>query len=425
MPCLPTHNNTVSRLTELGTFVFFAAMFAVLSGYSYGGALLLLASLIWLYQRPAREALHADDRRMLVVLALYFIVPTGMTLWLGNNPTDIDQYSRALLAIPIFLLVLAVPVRLSTIWAAIALGVTLSAPLAWWQIHIQHMDRASGFLNIIHFSNLTLVFTVYCVAGLYWAGTQGQHANRWRASFLLAIACGLYSMIVGGSRGSWVALAPVIVVFLLAFLTRRNIGRLAAIAIVGIIIVASLFALPDSTLQERYDQAVHDVTLYQEDQADSSIGARFEMWRGALHNLQQQPILGWNQQDYTQALKNQVAQDTLDPVALAFSDNLHNNYLQAWVFTGLPGLLALLALYGLPLWHFAKQLRASNLTIRVLAFCGTSTVVSYLCFSLSQVILRRNNGIMFYLLAVVILWGALRQQHSRNPEHLHGLVQGA
>ncbi|MGB7399880.1 O-antigen ligase family protein [Castellaniella sp.] len=420
MPYLPAPNNAVSRLTELGTFVFFAAMFAVLSGYSYGGALLLLASLIWLYQRPEKTALQADDRRMLAVLALYFIVPTGMTLWLGNNPTDIDQYSRALLAIPIFLLVLAVPVRLSTIWAAIALGVTLSAPLAWWQIHIQHMDRASGFLNIIHFSNLTLVFTVYCVAGLYWAGTQGQHANRWRAGFLLAIACGLYSVIVGGSRGSWVALVPVIGVFLLAFLTRRNIGRVAAIAIVGIIIVAGLFALPNSTIQERYDQAVHDVTLYQEDQADSSIGARFEMWRGAMHNLQQQPILGWNQQDYTQALKNQVAQDTLDPVALAFSDNLHNNYLQAWVFTGLPGLLTLLALYGLPLWHFAKQLRARDLTVRVLAFCGTSTVVSYLCFSLSQVILRRNNGIMFYLLAVVILWGALRQQHSRNQEHLHG-----
>ncbi len=417
MPYLPAPNNTVSRLTELGTFVFFAAMFAVLSGYSYGGASLLLASLIWLYQRPAREALHADDRRMLVVLALYFIVPTGMTLWLGNNPTDIDQYSRALLAIPIFLLVLAVPVRLSTIWAAIALGVTLSAPLAWWQIHIQHMDRASGFLNIIHFSNLTLVFTVYCVAGLYWASTQGQHANRWRAGFLLAIACGLYSVIVGGSRGSWVALVPVIGVFLLAFLTRRNIGRLAVVAIVGILIVAGLFALPNSTIQERYDQAVHDVTLYQEDQADSSIGARFEMWRGAMHNLQQQPIWGWNQQDYTQALKNQVAQDTLDPVALAFSDNLHNNYVQAWVFTGLPGLLALLALYGLPLWHFAKQLRASDLTVRVLAFCGTSTVVSYLCFSLSQVILRRNNGIMFYLLAVVILWGALR--HAKRAAH-HG-----
>lgn len=35
-------------------------------------------------------------------------------------------------------------------------------------------------------------------------------------------------------------------------------------------------------------------------------------------------------------------------------------------------------------------------------------MVSYVIFSLTQVILRRNNGIMFYLLAVVIFWGGLK-----------------
>jgi O-antigen ligase len=197
------------------------------------------------------------------------------------------------------------------------------------------------------------------------------------------------------------------VVFLIVFLTRRNIGRLAVVAAVSVLAIAGLFALPNSTLQTRYEQAVRDVTLYQEDQPDSSIGARFEMWRGALRNLEQRPVLGWNLQAYTQGLKDQIARGELSPVALAFNDNLHNNYIQAWIFTGLPGLLALLALYGLPLWHFARRLRDADMTIRILAFCGTSTVVSYLCFSLTQVILRRNNGIMFYLLAVVILWGAL------------------
>src|SRR5690606_3928124 len=106
----------------------------------------------------------------------------------------------------------------------------------------------------------------------------------------------------------------------------------------------------------------------------------------------------WNQNEYAQALNRQVSAGQLTPIALDFSDNLHNNYLQAWVFTGVPGLLALIALYAVPLWHFGRQLRAADLGVRVLAFCGTSVVVSYLCFSLTQAILRRNNGIMFYLL---------------------------
>uniref|UniRef100_UPI00334038A2 O-antigen ligase family protein n=1 Tax=Castellaniella defragrans TaxID=75697 RepID=UPI00334038A2 len=401
-------SRAVLPLTSAGVFVFFATMFAVPSGYSIGGTLLLLASLLWLAQCPRLDTLRSQDHWMIVVLLIYSIVSSAMILWLGNTPKYIDQFSRALLAIPVFLLLLHVRVSLPMIWAAIALGVTLSAPLAWWQINMQHMDRAAGFLNIIHFSNLALVFVIYCAAGLYWAGAQGRHARRWQAGFLLAIACGLYSVIVGGSRSSWVALPPVIVVFLIAFMTRRNIGRLTIAAAASVLVVGGLFAVPDSPLQVRYAAAVKDITLYQEDQPDSSIGARFEMWRGALHNLEREPILGWNLQAYTQALQDQVARGELAPVALAFNNNLHNNYIHAWVFTGLPGLLALLALYGLPLWHFARRLRDADLTARVLAFCGASTVVSYLCFGLTQVILQRNNGIMFYLLAIMILWGALR-----------------
>lgn len=419
MSLVPT-TRTVTLLAAAGVFVFFAAMFAVLSGYSYGGGLLLLASVIWLARRASRKGLRSlrpGDHWMVVVLLVYFIVPSAMTLLLGNTFTDLDQYSRALLAIPIFLMLLNVPVNLRVLWAAIALGVALSAPLAWWQIHVQHMGRAQGFLNVIHFSNLCLVFVAYCAAGLYWAGSQGRYIWRWKSAFLVAIACGLYSVIAGGSRGSWVALPPLIVVFLTAFLTRRNIGRLAAATAVGVVAIAGLFLLPKSGLQTRYEQAVNDIIMYREDQPDSSIGARFEMWRGALRNLEQQPVLGWNLEAYTRGLKEQVAQGKLASVALAFNNNLHNNFIQAWVFTGLPGLLALLALYGVPLWHFAQRLRDVDLTVRVLAFCGTSTVVSYLCFSLSQVILRRNNGIMFYLLAVVILWGAMRQAR-RDTVHL-------
>lgn len=405
----PLNITAISPMASLGVFVFFAAMFAVPSGYSYGAVLLLLTGLWLLIQRPGGWGLNHPDRLMLAVLFTYFAVPSLMTAVLGNNPTDYDQYSRALLAMPILLLLLKIPVRLPILWAGIILGIVLAAPLAWWQVYFEGWARAPGFLNIIHFSNLCLVFTVFCVGGLYWAGQQARYAGRWRTAFLLGIACGLYSVIMGGSRGSWVALPPIIGVFLVAFLNRRNIGRLVLAGMLGIVILAGLFAIPGSPLKTRYERGVQDIQQYQQDNTDTSIGARFEMWRGAWNNLRVHPVSGWNGQAYTEALNRQVSAGELTPVALQFNDNLHNNYLQAWVFTGLPGLLALLGLYAVPLWQFARRLRTSDMTIRVLAFCGTSVVVSYLCFSLTQVILRRNNGIMFYVLAVIILWAAIRQ----------------
>lgn len=409
MPRFPT-SAAVPLLTSLGVFVFFAAMFAIPSGYSYGAVLLLLGSLCHLASpRSGWAPLTPADRALVATLLAYFAIPSLMTWWLGNDPTDIDQYSRALFAVPIFLMLLSSPIRLPVLWVGVILGVVLSAPLAWWQVEVEGWARAPGFLNIIHFSNLTLVFTALCVGGLYWASTQGAHAKRWRLAFVFAIACGLNSVVLGGSRGSWVALPPVMLVFLLAFLSRRNAGRLALITLVGILAIAALFALPDSSLRGRYERGVQDITSYEKSDTDTSIGARFEMWRGAYRNLKQHPVVGWNQEDYAHALTAQIQAGELTPVALEYPNNLHNNYIQMWVFTGLPGLLALLALYAVPLWHFGRRLKDADITVRVLAFCGSSVVVSYLCFCLTQVVLRRNNGIMFYLGAIIILWGAMRQ----------------
>ncbi|MDN5843811.1 MAG: hypothetical protein L0H54_10245, partial [Alcaligenaceae bacterium] len=247
--CSPAFAN---RMAVLGVFVLFAAMFAVPSGYSYGGIFLLLGALVFLAQRPDLSSLDNEDRIMVAVLLAYAVVPSLMTWLLGNNPTDYDQYSRALLATPIFLMLCLVRVPLRVLWLGTIVGITLSAPLAWWQVRIDDWARAPGFLNIIHFSNLSLVFTLFCVAGLFWAPTQGRLAKRWCAAFLLAIACGLYSVIMGGSRGSWVALPPVILLFLIAFLTPRNARYFALVFLAGAILIAGLFIMPNSPLKARY-----------------------------------------------------------------------------------------------------------------------------------------------------------------------------
>ncbi|TAL75483.1 MAG: O-antigen ligase family protein [Burkholderiaceae bacterium] len=397
----------LTHVTELGVFIFFAAMFAIPSGYSYGGVLLLVAGLWMLAQRPTL-VLDRDDHIMAYTLLAYFLVSVIMVFALDNNKTDIDQSVRAFLAIPILLLLIRVPVRLPIIWAGIALGVILSAGIAWWQMNILHYPRAEGFLNAIHFGNFALLFAAFCIGGLFWASTQGRRAVKWRVYFTLAILCGLYSVIAGGSRGSWTALPPLAVVFLLAFLNRRNAVRVAGYCVIGAITIAGLFAIPNSPLLARYDNAVSDVTQYKEDNPDTSLGARFEMWQGAAANLRRQPFIGWNQQDYHQALQHLVDKGELSPVALDFNSNLHNNYLQAWVFTGLPGLLSLLALFAVPLWHFGRYLRHTDLTVRALAFLGTSLVAAYACFCLSQAVLRRDNGIMLFVLALAVFWGALR-----------------
>lgn len=408
-----------------GVGLFFGLMFALRSGYSYGAAVLLLLGL-WCACAPACRAyrgsgaasvaLSADDRAVIAALLAYFGVALAATAWLGNDFNDLDQPMRAALTVPVLWMLLRVPYDLRWLWGGVVLGVTLSVGIAWWQLHVLGYDRAEGYLNIIHFGNIALVFGAFCAAGLQWAGAtlQGRQCALWQALFMVGMASSAYSIVASGSRGSWVALPVLVLLYAVAFINRRN----AAWAMGGVLVIGVtagvMFSLPDSKLRERYDAAITDIRLYQQGEADTSLGARFVMWEGALHNIPERPWQGWNHDEYDARIEEQVAAGELDPVALKFTDNLHNSYLQALAFQGMAGLVALLALYLVPLYGFCRRLRHADHTVRVLAYCGAAVCSSYVFFSLTQVILRRNNGIMFYVLALAILWGGMRIREMRR-----------
>jgi O-antigen ligase len=415
-------STSTSTIATAGVFLFFVLLFAVPSGYSYGAALLLFAGCWALYKdqkvNNIWSSLSRPDKGLIVILLSYFIVSALTTAYLGNTAKSLDQSSRALLIIPIFFFLVRNVFSLGWMWAGIVGGVVLSSAVAYWQIHILGEPRAAGFLNIIHFGNIALVFGGFCLGGLFWANAQQKNTYRWNIAFALGIFASLYSVIASGSRGSWVAIPLLVVIFCTAFLSKKNVYWIFGVLIAFAIIIGTLFANPDSLLRTRYEAAVSDITQFESyNNSDTSVGARFTMWQGALMSLAQNPITGWNLEEYSKGLQKMVDAETLSPVAVGFNDNLHNNYLQAWVFQGIAGLIILLALYLFPLWHFCQRLRHKDITTRVLAFCGATLISSYMCFSLTQVILRRNNGIMFFLLALVIIWAALRhaQKTSTAP----------
>lgn len=410
----PSRPTALSLAPTAGATLFFALTFGIESGYSYGGALLLVASLIWILSRPDIE-LSREDHALVWVFVAYFLVSAFTIAWHGNNYKSLDQSIRPLLAIPILLYLTHAHIRTRWLWGGLVWGAALSVVVALWQQLVEGRDRVEGYLNIIHFGNLALIYAVFCIGGLFWASTQGKRALVWRVVFIIGIACSLYSVDASGSRGSWIAIPALAVLVFATFITRRRlVPALAATAIFAVVVGVQM-ATPDSRLRLRYEAAVTDIQLFlHANEADTSLGARFVMWEGALTNIPKKPVLGWNEQEYKQELQRLVDVKELDPVALQFADNLHNQYLQAWAFQGLLGLAALLALYMIPFSFFVRRLRAKDLEVRVWAFCGSALITGYFFFSMSQAILRRNNGIMFFLLALIIAWFCMRRAEKRD-----------
>lgn len=386
-------------------------MFGVKSGYSYGSALLLLSSIILLRRRSYFQLSH-EDKALVFILFGVFLISTLTILLHKNNIKNVDQSCRYLLAMPIFLVLLKAPPRLTYLWAGVIVGIILSTVIATWQL-MHGYDRVEGYLNIIHFGNIALIYGVFCVAGIFWAYTYSLQKKRWYILFSLGILSSIYSIIASGSRGTWTAVPAILILIFITFVNKKNFKIMLMAGISAIFVIGLLFSIPSTKMQERANDVVSDITnyVYNHDPR-SSVGARLEMWHGAMLSIPKKPITGWNEKDYAQELETLVSENKLNPIVLEFSNNLHNNFIQTLVFQGIIGLIALLSVYIYTFYFFCKRLQSPNQAIKILSFCGATLVISYFLFSMTQVILGRNNGIMFFLMALITLWACVRAEEN-------------
>lgn len=411
-------------IVSAGVFLFFALLFIVRSGYSYGAGLLFLTSLVYLTLhratlQQAQWRLSREDKALMGVLLVFALTASASVLGHGNNIKHLDQLSRYLLGIPVLFLLLRFPPGLNALWSGAALGVTLSIGIAAWQLYVLDHVRAAGYLNIIHFGNIGLVFGLICAAGLRWAATQGQASRRWRFALTIGLLASVYAVIASGSRGSWLALPPVLLIFLVAFVSRRAAPYLAAAVVISLALAAVLYLIPETGIQERLQLAITEIQRYLNeryvfrDGEVSSVGARLEIWRVAMLAIPQSLWLGWNEARFDAFVSGLIQQGLADPYMQNMA-NTHNNYLEVVLLHGLVGLIPLLALFLVPLALFCRRLRATDPTVQALALAGASFIAAYMMFGVSQVILGRNNGVIFFVMTLSILWSALRHAETRQ-----------
>jgi O-antigen ligase len=188
-------------------------------------------------------------------------------------------------------------------------------------------------------------------------------------------------------------------------LTRRH---MAACFATVLLLFGVLQALPSSQMEARIKLAVTETQDYfHSGTSTTSVGARFEMWRAGLLLIAERPWMGWGKTGYLQEQANLSQAGKMRPI-MGQHNHLHNEYLDALVKRGLPGLVALLALYLVPLVLFARRVRDDNRAVRPYALAGVLLIVCYMAFGLTQAFLTHNNGVMMLAFMLAILWSLLR-----------------
>ena len=395
-------------LTSVCVFLFSALALAVTSGYSLGALVLLLASSWLLWKRP-RLDLQRRDYLMLGTLLLYFAIFTANMLYHGDPARELDMPLRALLAAPVLLLI-AYPPRPEAWWSGLAIGAIAGAALAFHQFHPNIPIRPQAATsNPIHYGNVSMLFGLLSLCGLEWARAQRQRL-AWIVLLLCGCLAGIFGSILSGSRGGWIAMPVCLII--LALQHARTHGKryfiITLTLLVGLIVAA--YNMPHSPIQQRAAIAISELEKFEDTgNVDTSVGQRIEMWRTALDMSSQNILLGIGRTGYFSQKQILVDEGKMSKAVGEYT-NAHNDYIDALVKRGVTGLLALLALFLVPLTLFARALRHDAAPAHPYALAGVMLCTCYMIFGLTTSSLTLNIGIIMLIFPMVILWALLRQQ---------------
>ncbi len=384
------------------------------SGYSYGAVLLLLAAVasapLWWRQPVPRDARWLAAA-VFGMFALW-LLDVGAAWGWGS----MDRPAKYLLALPCVFYLMAFTPRTGWLWMGIALGGVGSGMVGLYQTFVLNLPRASGFTNAIQYGNLSLLLALMAALVLV---VQWSRWVAWQRLLLAsAVGLGLGGSVMSYSRGGWLAFA--LLVPLCAWLLVRTTGQRRIYWGLGALLLAAAALSQLPAVEHRVDEALHEVQIHRtQGDSHSSVGQRLAHWQLAWQMGLDRPWTGWGRAGYDQEKARRVAAGLAHPFVLQFG-HAHNEVLDLFAKRGVPGVLMLLAFYGVPLLIFWPTQRrigdaAGQVDKESLALClvGMMLPLSYIGFGLTQVFLAHNSGNLFYLFMCPLVLAALHRRRAQ------------
>jgi (heptosyl)LPS beta-1,4-glucosyltransferase len=386
------------------------------------GAVLMLLGLIsigWLtFHRGWRLGnMHASERVLVVAATAYVVVILCSWVWHGLDPAvgqGLGRHARLLLILPLFLFFRRIDGLAPVWWRGIYAGTLFAGAYAWWFLLTGQVgefeSRAGGATNPIYFGGISLLMAFMVLPRISDASLPVWE----RCLAALAVLGGVSASLLSGSRGAWVAALPLLVVY--GFLFRHRFARAWRIGLPLVFVVATalLTLLPQVDMDQRMIAVVQETAAAVGGATDAGgVSERLQMWRITAGLLLEDPLLGPGPGAFETAIAEAVADGRAHPQLLEYR-HPHNQFLSAMLYAGIPGLIGLILLFGLPLRRF-WMLHCSSLDSTAhLAWAGLAAIGMLAVMAMSESIFERNIGVVWFSLMVGVTLALVVSERRRE-----------
>ncbi|WP_205648992.1 O-antigen ligase family protein [Alcaligenes aquatilis] len=399
-----------SRATSILVFLFLATLLSTRSGYSYALGALVLYSL-WQVMRSPSISLQRSEAWILLWLLLFAVFGMSAAAIHGDPLAEYEVPIKFALAVVLIVCCMKLPPKPAFFWLGLVTGAVSGFFVAYWKMEQSGIPKAFGYTGAIQFGNLALTLSLIQIVGLCWLlSHRSKDYFLWLAALPIGTFFGLLSSYFSGTRGGWVAIPVFLILFLLSYVRRQNFFY-CFLVVMGIVLSGAIIVISSTMVQERIQAAANDVVEYQSQGFESvgSIGSRLAIWEVSLDMLKDKPVWGWGEVKFRAELKRREQDGRLGAVPASLA-NTHNTFIEVWMMYGGLALIALIGLLISLTWYFLRYVRCPDSVMRAYSLAGLCLVMGYVVYGQSQIMLIRNNTLVFFLLMIAVLMGMLRQR---------------
>lgn len=388
-----------------------AACLVVPKGLAVFAVLLALATLML---PEAFIRAPAGSRRslswLLAVPVLVLAVAGASMVWSGQGLHVLDNPSRLLLIPWCACLARTGQLDRRSVWLGAMTGLAIAFAIAIFEL-VGGSDRADAGANPIVFANAVLVLLVVAV----FCRPEGR-----RPWILVAVATmfalSVVTIVLSGSRGVLPGLGLILLVVLVGGNRRRRWVRLGMSASAVVLLFSLLWSVPWLSAQTRLDAVHSDWEAYGQGQVDTPVGARLALLSLAGDAFRRAPWTGVGIDQFGREVRN-APHCQVTGRHLCQLSHAHNDIAQWSATMGLPGLVALLAIYAVPLGvAVALVRRAAPAAPLGAGWAAGMLVVVHVMSGLTQSMFAHAMTTSAYAVFIGLLLGiAMREAADPHP----------
>jgi O-antigen ligase len=411
----PFNNLRIWNIQRYLFIVIYCSVLGLLAfrGVTNAGLIFLFLPAIVKFKSAYRHALDNDLLKQMRLLFLVLAMPFLAILitqffrqdWLFKA---YDGPARFLLAIPVLVYLAYKQIDFSRI-LSLAAGPALMLTIPVVFAHPEIVARWEGRFATLNadpaqFGTYVLVLTAFCLFSIDQSTFRRYNGLALQMS---GLAAGIYLLIGSGTRGSWLAVPVLLLIWLILNGRKLPKGILVSALLAGFVSIVLVYLLHPPFL-DRLNSGFEELSSWlNRSKTETPTGFRLTMWQMSWELFKHQPFLGYGDGGFANEMNQawMIAVSTDEPRTILLHNGPHNKLLANLNRSGLLGGLSVLGLFFIPLYLFWKN--------RVNPHCahachlGIAFIACLMVCSLSSEVLTMKFTASFYGMVIAGLFAQI------------------